>query len=188
MDTINQEPNIISDIETPREAEQNQLFEQRREQLVPADSTNRGSIVLEKQGEQIWKSPDVPEIAPTSVRVQEEQELKPAEIAERFAAVAAAPGVSYGVPEQLLAGYIDEQIRAGNHNINLTQSYLTESPDEADARHTLALSKLLPLIEAAQMSGITFEAGEAQLAGEKLREIIAIRNVEAAGNRFSVGG
>jgi hypothetical protein len=117
------------------------------------------------------------------------QDVKQAlEVAEEFAELAAAPSTAYGVPEQLLAGYIDEQIRAGNNNINLTQSYLTDSPDEADARHTLALHNLLPLIEVAQMSGITFEAGEAQLASEKLQEIIAIRNTETIDeSRFSVG-
>jgi hypothetical protein len=111
------------------------------------------------------------------------------EIAERFAAVAAAPGTTFGIPEKLLAGYIDEQLRAGNTSINLTQSYLTESPDAADARHTLALNNLLPQIEMAQRAGITFEAGQAQLASEKFKEIIAIRNTEATDeSRFSMGG
>ena len=187
MDTINQERNIIADAETPRVAEQNQLFDPRLEQLALADATNRESVVFEKQREQFWKSLDVSGIAP-NVRGQAEQEVKPAEIAEGFAAVAAARGVAYGVSEHLLAGYIDEQIRAGNHHINLTQSYLTESPEEADGRHTLALNKLLPLIEVAQLSGITFEAGEAQLAGETLREIIAIRSEPVDGNRLSVSG
>jgi hypothetical protein len=110
------------------------------------------------------------------------------EVAEMFTALAATPGTSYGIPEQLLAGYIGEQIRAGNQNINLTQSYLTESPDAADARHTLALNNLLPQIEMAQKSGITFEAGEAQLASEKLQEIFAIRNTEKIDeSRFSIG-
>jgi hypothetical protein len=110
------------------------------------------------------------------------------DVAEMFTALAATPGTAYGIPEQLLAGYIGEQIRAGNQNINLTQSYLTESPDAADARHTLALNNLLPQIEMAQKTGITFEAGEAQLASEKFKEIIAIRNTETIDERrFSIG-
>jgi hypothetical protein len=110
------------------------------------------------------------------------------DVTEIFTALAATPGTAYGIPEQLLAGYISEQLRAGNQNINLTQSYLTESPDAADARHTLALNNLLPQIEMAQRSGITFEAGEAQLASEKLQEIFAIRNTEKIDeSRFSIG-
>jgi hypothetical protein len=111
------------------------------------------------------------------------------DVAEMFARVAAAPGATFGVAEKLLADHIDEQLRAGSDYINLTQSYLTEDPKAADARHTLALNKLSPQIEMAQKAGITFEAGEAQLASEKFKEIIAIRNVEAADeSRFSIGG
>jgi hypothetical protein len=111
------------------------------------------------------------------------------DVADIFARVAAAPGATFGVAEKLLAAHIDEQLRAGSDHINLTQSYLTEDPKAADARHTLALNNLSPQIEMAQKAGITFEAGEAQLASEKLQEIIAIRNVEAADeSRFSIGG
>jgi hypothetical protein len=111
------------------------------------------------------------------------------DVAEMFARVAAAPGATFGVAEKLLADHIDEQLRAGSDHINLTQSYLTEDPKAADARHTLALNNLSPQIEMAQRAGITFEAGEAQLASEKFKEIIAIRNVEAADeSRFSIGG
>jgi hypothetical protein len=107
------------------------------------------------------------------------------EVAEMFAQVAAVPGTSFGVPEKLLAVYIEEQLRAGSNHINLTQSYLTEDPKAADARHTLALNQLLPLIEEAQKTGVTFESGEALLAGEKFREVIAVRPHEEAENRFS---
>jgi hypothetical protein len=100
------------------------------------------------------------------------------DVAEMFAGVAAAPGATFGVAEKLLADHIDEQLRAGSDHINLTQSYLTEDPKAADARHTLALNNLSPQIEMAQKAGITFEAGEAQLASEKFKEIIAIRNAE----------
>ncbi|HTF72554.1 MAG TPA: hypothetical protein VK638_58775, partial [Edaphobacter sp.] len=108
------------------------------------------------------------------------------DVAEMFAQVAAAPGTTFGVPEKLLAAYIEEQLRAGSDHINLTQSYLTDDPKAADARHTLALNQLLPLIEEAQKKGVTFESGEALLAGEKFREVIAVRPHEEAENRISV--
>jgi hypothetical protein len=111
------------------------------------------------------------------------------DVADTFARVAAAPGATFGVAEKLLAAHIDEQLRAGSTNINLTQSYLTEDPEAADARHTLALNNLAPHIATAILAGVTFEAGEAQLASEKLQEIIAIRNTEAVeGNGLSMGG
>jgi hypothetical protein len=110
------------------------------------------------------------------------------DVADIFARVAAAPGATFGVAEKLLAAHIDEQLRAGSDHINLTQSYLTEDPKAADARHTLALNNLSPQIEMAQKAGITFEAGEAQLASEKFKEIIAIRNAETPDEgRFSIG-
>jgi hypothetical protein len=108
------------------------------------------------------------------------------DVAEMFAQVAAAPGTTFGVPEKLLAAYIEEQLRAGSEHINLTQSYLTEDPKAADARHTLALNQLLPLIEEAQKTGVTFESGEALLAAEKFREVIAVRPNQEEENRFSV--
>ena len=108
------------------------------------------------------------------------------DVAEMFAQVASAPGTAFGVPEKLLAGYIDEQLRAGSQHINLTQTYLTEDPSVADARHTLALHQLLPLIENAQNSGVTFDSGQAQLASEKFREVIAIRPSREEESKFSV--
>jgi hypothetical protein len=111
-----------------------------------------------------------------------------ADVAEMFAQVAAAPGATFGVAEKLLADHIDEQLRAGLRHIDLTQSYLTEDPKAADARHTLALHNLSPQIEMAQKAGVTFDAGEAQLASEQFKEIIAIRNKETPEEqRFSMG-
>ena len=107
-------------------------------------------------------------------------------VAQMFAHFVAAPGTTFGVAEKMLAAHIEEQLRAGMDHVNLTQSYLTEDPKAADARHTLALHNLLPLIETAQKNGVSFDSGEALSAGEKFREVIAVRPSEQGENRFSV--
>jgi hypothetical protein len=108
------------------------------------------------------------------------------DVAQMFAEVAAARGTTFGVAEKLLAAHIEQQLRAGVDHIDLTQSYLTEDPKVADARHTLALNHLLPLIETAQKNGVSFDSGEAIAAGEKFKEVIAVRPNEEEGNRFSI--
>jgi hypothetical protein len=108
------------------------------------------------------------------------------DVTELFAQTAAAPGTTFGVAEKLLAAHVEQQLRAGVEHIDLTQSYLTEDPKAADARHTLALNNLLPLIETAQKNGVSFDSGEAIAAGEKFRELIAVRPGQEEENKFSV--
>jgi hypothetical protein len=188
MDTPNQEQTVITPAVDGLENEATTHIPDQGEIEQALDLGNRQVLGTQMRTETTLET-DAPALN-AGIKEPVEVETKPVlEVAEIFTALAAAPSTVYGIPEQLLAGYIGEQIRAGNENINLTQSYLTESPDAADARHTLALNNLLPQIEMAQKSGITFEAGEAQLASEKLQEIIAIRNTEAVeGNGLSIGG
>jgi hypothetical protein len=108
------------------------------------------------------------------------------DVAQMFAQTAVAPGTTFGVAEKLLAAHVEQQLRAGVDHIDLTQSYLTEDPKAADARHTLALHNLLPLIETAQKNGVSFDSGEAIAAGEKFRELIAVRPGREEENNFSV--
>jgi hypothetical protein len=128
--------------------------------------------------------PTQQEIETTRVTPVETPEL--VDVAQMFAEVAAAPGTTFGVAEKLLAGHIEQQLRAGVDHIDLTQSYLTEDPKAADARHTLALNTLLPLIEKAQENGVSFDSGEANLVDRKFKEVIAVRPSEEEENKFSI--
>jgi hypothetical protein len=156
------------------------------------EGVNKSQVISAPEGIQLLSREAKREWADNTVEFSMDLAGKAAEVedlAQMFAEFVAAPGISFGVAEKLLAAHIEEQLRAGMDHVNLTQSYLTDDPKEADARHTLALHNLLPLIETAQRNGISFDSGEAISAGQKFKEVIAVRptNREEE-NRFSVTG